>query len=158
MKIDPAVLQMGMADTYQDKHGKQAVAVSAIRAWIPRTSASDCAETKLFLLDRPLAPADFGATTLEALGPRSVGGDLTVHHAGTADVVGRLYGAAGWGGAYGSRMYGAYARLASWESLAALTGADGGPRNGSNGPPTSTPGCSTPPRGTFRHTRPWTSG
>jgi hypothetical protein len=81
-----------------------------------RRSTDDMsAEAKLFLLDRPLVPADFGATTLAALGLQSAVGNLTVHHAGTADVVGTLYGA------------GAYGRLTAWQSLAALTGTDGDP-------------------------------
>ena len=46
----------------------------------------------------------------------------------TADVLRKLFIGAAGGGPYGGRRYGAYGRLASWESLAALVGApDGDP-------------------------------
>lgn len=45
-----------------------------------------------------------------------------VRRVATVDVLRTLFSGAASGGAYGPRMHGAYARKASWESLAALAG------------------------------------
>ncbi|MFA1548756.1 DUF6183 family protein [Actinomadura chokoriensis] len=90
---------------------------SAYRNWTSET------ETALFRLDRPLIPENFGASVLRALPADSTGATVTgVRRATTADVLRTLFAGATSGGAYGRRMYGAYARRPSWESLAALAG------------------------------------
>ncbi|MEU8308833.1 DUF6183 family protein [Actinomadura sp. NPDC048955] len=93
-------------------------ALSAYRNWPP---GADALEAGLFRLDRPLAPADFGASLLRLLPAASTGATTAgVRRATTVDVLRTLFGGAASGGAYGPRMHGAYARKASWESLAAL--------------------------------------
>lgn len=97
-------------------------ALSAHRGW-----DGDCTEARLFLLDRTIAPADFGALVLRALGADSVGGDVAGPHRTTASAVLRtLFGHAAGGGAYGPGMSGGNARRASWEALAALAGVEDG--------------------------------
>lgn len=108
--LDVAVTAVGWPGALQ--------ASSAYRNW---PSGADALETGLFRLDRPLAPADFGASLLRLLPAASTGVAVTgVRRATTADVLRTLFGGAASGGAYGPRMHGAYARKASWESLAAL--------------------------------------
>ncbi|NDU74884.1 hypothetical protein GWI34_19965 [Actinomadura sp. DSM 109109] len=93
-------------------------ALSAFRNWPP---GPDALEAGLFRLDRPLAPADFGASLLRLLPVASTGaGTAAARRVAAADVLRTLFGGAASGGAYGPRMHGAYARKASWESLAAL--------------------------------------
>ncbi|MEW2359640.1 DUF6183 family protein [Spirillospora sp. NPDC029432] len=100
-------------------------ALSAHRAWV--SGGGECTEARLYSLDRPLAPADFGASLLRLLTADSTGGGLDeVSRATTADVLHKLFQGATGGSAYGPGLGGAYGRLASWESLAALAGADGG--------------------------------
>jgi hypothetical protein len=97
------------------------LALSAHRTWTSTTA--DTTEARLFLLDRPLAPADFGASLLRVLGTQSVGDTMAgTSSVTTSHVLQTLFSAASGGSAYGARMYGAYGRLASWEALAALTG------------------------------------
>ncbi|NEA21300.1 DUF6183 family protein [Actinomadura bangladeshensis] len=109
--LDVTVSEIGWADARR--------ALSAYREWPPG------GEAKLFRLDRPLGTEEFGASLLRALPAESAGPTVTrVRRAGTADVLRTLfYGAAG-GGAYGPGMHGAYGRVASWESLAALAGVE----------------------------------
>jgi hypothetical protein len=98
-------------------------ALSAHRTWIG--DAGDTTESRLLLLDRPLASADFGASLLRVLGPGSIGSRMDeTCRVTTADVLQKLFYGAASGSAYGSWMHGAYARLASWESLAALAGVE----------------------------------
>ncbi|MEV3919663.1 DUF6183 family protein [Actinomadura coerulea] len=95
-------------------------ALSAYRNW---PSGADAMEAGLFRLDRPLAPADVGASLLRLLPAASTGATVTgVRRVTTVDVLRTLFSGAASGGAYGPRMHGAYARKASWESLAALAG------------------------------------
>lgn len=94
---------------------------SAVRAW--DYADTDCTEARLYTLDRPLEPADFGASLLFRLGSESTGPDET-HRVAAADVLTKLYHAASGGSAYNPGLWGAYGRLAAWESLAALAGAD----------------------------------
>ncbi|SNR47480.1 DUF6183 family protein [Actinomadura mexicana] len=93
-------------------------ALSAYRNW---PSGADAVEAALFRLDRPQDPADFGASLLRLLPAASTGATVAgVRRVTTADVLRTLFSGAASGGAYGPRMHGAYARRASWESLAAL--------------------------------------
>jgi hypothetical protein len=95
-------------------------ALSAHRYWLDDGAG---AEARLFLLSRPLAPAGFGASLLRVIGADSTGGTLTrTCGVVTADVLRTLFLGAAGGSPYGRRRYGAYGRLASWESLAALVG------------------------------------
>lgn len=94
---------------------------SAIRAWI--RADPDCTEVRLYTLDRPLEPADFGASLLFRLGSESADPDET-YRVATGDVLTKLYHGASGGSVYNSGLRGAYGRLASWESLAALAGAE----------------------------------
>ncbi|MBF9132868.1 hypothetical protein I0C86_28495 [Plantactinospora sp. S1510] len=99
-------------------------ALTAHHSWISDTG--DTTEARLYLLDRPLDPADFGAALLRVLGPKSVGDSMTRTCGGTtAGVLRTLFHAAAGGSAYGPRMHGAYGRRASWQSLAALVGVPG---------------------------------
>ncbi|MFI0410050.1 DUF6183 family protein [Actinomadura sp. 3N508] len=91
---------------------------SAFRDW---TADAEDIEARLFRLGRPIAAGEFGSSLLSALPAASTGPAVTgVRRVTTADVLRRLFGAAAGGGAYGPGMHGAYARRASWESLAAL--------------------------------------
>ncbi|MEV5829821.1 DUF6183 family protein [Spirillospora sp. NPDC052242] len=94
---------------------------SAIRAWV--YADADCTEAGLYALDRPLEPADFGASLLLRLDAQSTAPDAT-YRVATGDVLTKLYYAASGGSAYNPGLRGAYGRLASWESLAALVGAE----------------------------------
>ncbi|WP_347813358.1 DUF6183 family protein [Actinomadura sp. KC216] len=79
-------------------------------------------EARLFRLGRPITAGEFGSSLLGALPAASIGPTVTgVRRVTTAAVLRRLFGAAAGGGAYGPGMHGAYARRASWESLAALS-------------------------------------
>ncbi|MEU4827555.1 DUF6183 family protein [Actinomadura sp. NPDC023710] len=96
-------------------------ALSAYRNW---PSGADAVEAGLFRLDRAVAPAGFGASLLRLLPGASTGASVAgVRRVTTADVLRTLFAGAASGGAYGPRMHGAYARKASWESLAALADA-----------------------------------
>ena len=100
-------------------------ALSAHRAWV--MADSDCTEARLFLLDRPIRPADFGASVLRALPAESVGGNLDgPHRVKARAVLRKLLGDASSGSAYGAGMKAAYGRKASWEALAALAGTEDG--------------------------------
>ncbi|MFV2176282.1 DUF6183 family protein [Actinomadura sp. LOL_016] len=94
---------------------------SAIRAWVH--ADADCTEARLYTLDRPLEPADFGASLLFRLDSESAGPDET-YRVATVDVLAKLYHGAVGGSASKPGLRGAYGRLASWESLAALVGAE----------------------------------
>ncbi|TDC98060.1 DUF6183 family protein [Actinomadura sp. 7K507] len=100
-------------------------ALSAHRAWV--MADSECTEARLFLLDRPIPPADFGASVLAALPAESVGGTLDgPHRVKARAVLRKLLGGASGGSAYGAGMKAAYGRNAAWEALAALTGTGDG--------------------------------
>lgn len=100
-------------------------ALSAHRAWISDDEYGT--EARLFRLDGPLAPGEFGGSVLRALGLDSAGGAFAGTRRATApDVLRTLFSGASGGSAYGPGLYGAYGRLASWESLAALVGLEPG--------------------------------
>jgi hypothetical protein len=95
-------------------------ALNAHRCWLDDDRDAD---TGLFQLDRPLSPADFGASLLRVLGPDSAGRTgPSARRVTTPEVLRKLFVGAAGGDPYGRRRYGAYGRLASWESLAALVG------------------------------------
>ncbi|TDC47914.1 hypothetical protein E1281_25550 [Actinomadura sp. KC345] len=99
------------------------LALSAHRAWV--AADSECTEARLFLLDRPITPAGFGASVLRALPADSADGDLDgPYRVKARAVLRKLFSGASGGSAYGPGMKGANARLASWEALAALAGAE----------------------------------
>ncbi|MFC4048834.1 DUF6183 family protein [Actinomadura syzygii] len=96
-------------------------ALSAHRAWV--SDDGDGTEARLFRLDGTLAPGDFGGSVLRVLGLESAGGAFAeTRRVTTPDVLWTLFGGAASGSAYGPGLCGAYGRLASWESLAALAG------------------------------------
>ena len=98
-------------------------ALSAYRNW---PAGEECLEAGLFQLDRPLAPADLGASLVRALPALSTRSGVTgVRRVTTPDVLRELFYGAGSGGAYGPRMRAGDARRASWESLAGLVGFPG---------------------------------
>jgi len=78
------------------------------------------AEARLFRLERAVAEEEFGAALLRGLGLPSTASGLTgVQRAGAGDVWRTLFSGARMS------MRGAYGRLASWRSLAALSGVQG---------------------------------
>ncbi|WP_433222657.1 DUF6183 family protein [Dactylosporangium sp. CS-047395] len=85
---------------------------------------ADCADARLFELERPLD--GFGAAELRALGPRSAGSSFVhVARVGGGDVLRKLHETAASGPVYGPRKFAAYGRLTAWECLGALVGVAG---------------------------------
>jgi hypothetical protein len=94
---------------------------SAVTTWL--TESNGRAEAALFRLSAPLAPADVGIRTLEALGLDCLADDgLALRSASLDDVMAMLFLAAASGGAYDHGLGGAYGRAATWRTLDALAG------------------------------------
>ncbi|MBC6456537.1 DUF6183 family protein [Actinomadura sp. HBU206391] len=87
------------------------------------------AESRRYLLDRPLAPEAFGASTLVRLPADCLSGagpeQVRAWRAGTEDVWALLYVESLTGGPYHHGRGAAYSRAAAWEALAALCDATG---------------------------------
>ncbi|HEX6358460.1 DUF6183 family protein [Actinophytocola sp.] len=94
---------------------------AAVHTWL--TESNGKAEAALFTLAEPLAAADVGIRTIEALELDSVaGGGLALRRAALDNVVTTLFLAAANGGAYSRRLGNAYGRAATWRSISALAG------------------------------------
>jgi hypothetical protein len=87
------------------------------------------AESRLYLLDRPLGAASFGSSALLRLAPDCLGGaedqQVRAWRAAAHDVWAVLYEQSLWGGPSGHGRGAAYSRAAAWGALAALCGATG---------------------------------
>lgn len=98
---------------------------AAVTSWL--RGGNGKAEAAVFTLASQLAPEDLGTRTLESLGMESLAGDgIALRHADLDQVVAMLFSAAASGGAY-LGTGGAYGRVATWQSMAALAG---GPPDG----------------------------
>jgi uncharacterized protein (TIGR02996 family) len=99
---------------------------AAVRGWSDESNGS--LEGAWFRLDRPLIPEAVGGSWFARLPADVTGGALpdrwTVNPLPPGGALGRLFGAAHSGGAYGRGEWGAYGRLHAWRSLGALAGCD----------------------------------
>jgi hypothetical protein len=91
------------------------------------------AESRLYLLDRPLDAGVFGAAVLLRLAPDCLGGaegrQVRAWRAGAHEVWAVLYEQSLWGGPSGHGRGAAYSRVAAWGALAALCGTTGDPED-----------------------------
>ena len=96
---------------------------AAVASWSEESNGQ--VEARVFQSDRPLDAADLSATLLISAGLESLEGateaDVRVWPIRPQDAFNFIFSAASGGGAYSQALYGAYGRLAAWQSLAGLT-------------------------------------
>ena len=100
----------------------------AVANWLHESNGK--AESRLFVLDGSVEPAEISITTLIGLGLECLKGaereDVRLRRAALADVLNVLFSAAANGGAYSSGHFAAFGRQEMWRSVAGLAGSSEG--------------------------------
>ena len=100
----------------------------AVANWLQESNGQ--AESRLFVLDRPVEPTEISVTTFAGLGLECLKGatveKIHLRRVALAEVLNLLFSAAANGGAYNSGHFAAFGRLEAWRSIAGLIGSPEG--------------------------------